>query len=84
VLGDPIYGNARPGDPARPPLHLHAGAIAVPLYANRPPIAATAPPPAHMRDALAACGLDPSAHSRAPEPVSGADRRNGITDREIQ
>ena len=74
VLGDPIYGNARPGDPARAPLHLHARAIAVPLYANRPPIAATAPPPAHMRDALAACGLDPSAQSIVTEPVSGADR----------
>jgi len=30
----------------------------VPLYANRPAIAATAPPPAHLRAALRACGLD--------------------------
>jgi hypothetical protein len=29
----------------------------VPLYANHPPIAATAPPPAHMQGALRACGL---------------------------
>jgi RluA family pseudouridine synthase len=57
VLGDPIYGHARVDDPARPPLHLHARAIAVPLYANRPPIAATAAAPAHMLDALAACGF---------------------------
>jgi 23S rRNA-/tRNA-specific pseudouridylate synthase len=57
VLGDPIYGNARPTDPERAPLHLHATAIAVPLYANRPPITAAAPPPAHMLDALAACGF---------------------------
>ena len=57
VRGDPIYGAARaPG--AGAPLHLHARAIAVPLYANRPAIAATAPPPAHMRAALRACGLD--------------------------
>ena len=57
VRGDPIYGRARGPEPA-PPLHLHARAIAVPLYANRPAIAATAPPPAHMQGALRACGLD--------------------------
>ena len=74
VLGDPIYGNARPDDPARAPLHLHARAIAVPLYADRPPIAAAAPPPAHMQDALAACALDPLTQSIATEPVSGAER----------
>ena len=63
VLGDPIYGKARVADPARPPLHLHARAIAVPLYANRPPIAATAPPPTHMLAALAASGLRPPPHN---------------------
>ena len=57
VRGDPIYGAARAPSPAAP-LHLHARAIAVPLYANRPAIAATAPPPAHLRAALRACGLD--------------------------
>jgi tRNA pseudouridine32 synthase/23S rRNA pseudouridine746 synthase len=57
VLGDAIYGNARAADPQRPPLHLHARAIAVPLYAKRPPIAATAPAPPHILDALAACGF---------------------------
>lgn len=61
VRGDPIYGHARPGAPDRPRLHLHARAIAVPLYANRPPIAVTAPVPAHMLDALTACGLTASA-----------------------
>ena len=66
VRGDPIYGHARPDVPDRPLLHLHAGAIAVPLYANRPPIAVTAPTPAHMLDALTACGLDPS--WTAPDP----------------
>ena len=54
ILGDAVYGN--------PPahgvsLHLHARSIAVPLYPRRPAIAATAPPPAHMQDALRACGL---------------------------
>jgi tRNA pseudouridine32 synthase/23S rRNA pseudouridine746 synthase len=57
VLGDAIYGGAQAVRGTSPPLHLHARAIAVPLYADRSPIAATAPPPAHMRDALQACGL---------------------------
>ncbi len=49
VLGDPVYGAGGPR------LHLLARAIALPLD---PPLAATAPPPAHMRAALAACGWD--------------------------
>ncbi len=49
VLGDPVYG--APG----PMLHLLARAIALPLT---PPLAATAPPPPHMRAALLACGWD--------------------------
>jgi tRNA pseudouridine32 synthase / 23S rRNA pseudouridine746 synthase len=57
VRGDPIYGRARAGD-AGPPLHLHARAIAVPLYANRPPVAGEAATPAHMLDAVQACGLE--------------------------
>jgi tRNA pseudouridine32 synthase / 23S rRNA pseudouridine746 synthase len=59
VVGDPIYGRAQIRDPGRTPLHLHARAVAVPLYANRPAIAASAPPPAHMLDALTACGFTP-------------------------
>jgi len=47
VLGDPIYGRGQG------PLHLLARAIALDLD---PPLAATAPPPAHMRAALRACG----------------------------
>ena len=47
LLGDPIYGDGEG------PLHLLARAIALPLD---PPVAATAPVPAHMRAALAACG----------------------------
>jgi RluA family pseudouridine synthase len=74
VLGDPIYGHARADNPARPPLHLHARAIAVPLYAGRPPIAATAPPPAHLLHTLAPCGLDPSTRSIAAAPAGSLDR----------
>jgi tRNA pseudouridine32 synthase/23S rRNA pseudouridine746 synthase len=74
VLGDPIYGTACPNDPTRAPLHLHARAIAVPLHADRPPIFATAPAPAHMLDALAACGLDPLTQSVVHEPAAGPKR----------
>jgi tRNA pseudouridine32 synthase/23S rRNA pseudouridine746 synthase len=58
VRGDPIYGHADRGLPDGPRLHLHARAIAVPLYANRPSIAVTAPPPGHMLEVLIACGLE--------------------------
>jgi RluA family pseudouridine synthase len=57
ILGDPRYGTAPDATPRRdggePRLHLLARAIALPLD---PPLAATAPPPPHMRAALAACG----------------------------
>jgi tRNA pseudouridine32 synthase / 23S rRNA pseudouridine746 synthase len=57
VLGDLVYG-ARPidGGPVRNDdirLHLLARAIELPLD---PPVAATAEPPGHMRDALRRCG----------------------------
>ena len=51
VLGDPAYGGGAG------PLHLLARAIALPLD---PPLAATAPAPAHMLAALRACGFTPS------------------------
>ncbi len=54
VLGDNIYGGApRSGSPL---LHLHSREIVVPISKNKPPVAITAPVPAHMRDALTACG----------------------------
>jgi tRNA pseudouridine32 synthase / 23S rRNA pseudouridine746 synthase len=58
VLGDPVYGRAPRAD--GPPLHLLARRIALPLYPARPPIEVVAPVPAHMLDALVACGLDPA------------------------
>lgn len=59
VLGETIYG-PRPAAPGAAPLHLHARAVAVPLYPNRPPVVATAPVPPHMLAALRACGYDPA------------------------
>lgn len=50
ILGDPVYGK---GEGA---MQLHARAISLPLYENKPPVTAAAPPPAHMRGRLAACG----------------------------
>ena len=47
VLGDPVYGDGAG------PLHLLARAVSLPV---EPPVGATAPVPAHMRAALAACG----------------------------
>jgi tRNA pseudouridine32 synthase / 23S rRNA pseudouridine746 synthase len=52
ILGDAVYG-ARP---ARAPLHLHARSVAVPLYPRQAAVAVEAPAPAHMREALRACG----------------------------
>ena len=57
VLGDPVYGPK--DDPRLPPLHLHARAITVPLYATKPAITAEAPPPEHLLAALRACGWRP-------------------------
>lgn len=54
IRGDEIYGSApREGGPG---LHLHARALVIPLYRKKPPIVVEAPPPAHMQEALAACG----------------------------
>lgn len=51
-LGCPILGDARYGG-GEGPLHLLARAVSLPLD---PPVSAAAPPPPHMRAALAACG----------------------------
>jgi tRNA pseudouridine32 synthase / 23S rRNA pseudouridine746 synthase len=77
VRGDPIYGQAHPSAADRPRLHLHARAIAVPLYADRPPIVAAAPPPAHMLDALVACGLDQSSLTPGPAVDLAQEPRGG-------
>jgi tRNA pseudouridine32 synthase/23S rRNA pseudouridine746 synthase len=52
ILGDPIYGHG-----GAIQLQLHARAIEIPLYKNKPPIVVEAPIPAHMRAALETCGL---------------------------
>ena len=52
IVGDPVYGRGD-GGCEDGPMQLLARAIALPLA---PPLAATAPPPPHMRPALLACG----------------------------
>ena len=52
ILGDAIYGAA--GAVA---LQLLARRVEVPISKNKPAIVVEAPAPAHMREALAACGF---------------------------
>ena len=55
ILGDPIYGLApRQGGPV---LHLHAAALTVPLYKNKPPVNVKAPLPVHIAQTLAGLNL---------------------------
>jgi tRNA pseudouridine32 synthase/23S rRNA pseudouridine746 synthase len=61
VLGDPIYGAG-----GEPPLHLHARALAIPLYPSRPAIEITAPVPEHMAEALRRLG-----HAEVPRGAPG-------------
>jgi 23S rRNA-/tRNA-specific pseudouridylate synthase len=55
VIADRLYGRAVPDSQ----LHLQSHGIVLPLSKNNPPVAVTAPPPAHMLAALTACGFSP-------------------------
>ena len=76
ILGDPVYGDKAP----TAPMHLHARAIALPLYERRDPVSATAPVPARMTPALLACGMTaavlevPEEGGPQPRPTSGIGR----------
>lgn len=54
IIGDPVYGTL-----ADAPLHLLARCLAIPYWAERPPVSVVAPPPPHMLAALRACGWSP-------------------------
>jgi tRNA pseudouridine32 synthase/23S rRNA pseudouridine746 synthase len=56
ILGDPVYGAS--GRTTTSMLHLHARAIRLPLQDNKEPIVVQAPPPQHMMEALAQCGIN--------------------------
>jgi len=55
ILGDRLYG-AGTADLLAPTLCLLSRSITLPLYHNKPPISAVAPPPEHMQEGLKACG----------------------------
>jgi len=55
ALGCPLLGDATYGS-AGGALHLHAVALRLPLYPERPVVAVAAPPPAALHASLAACG----------------------------
>jgi tRNA pseudouridine32 synthase/23S rRNA pseudouridine746 synthase/23S rRNA pseudouridine1911/1915/1917 synthase len=69
TLGCPVVGDPAYGGPAGPPLHLHARAIALPLYPGKPPVDVTAPPPPHMLAALKALGYHPAAETTGATAV---------------
>lgn len=56
MVGDKAYNPAVKELSQPPRLHLHARTITLPLYPKKEPIIVTAPPPAHMMEALMACG----------------------------
>lgn len=56
-LGCPIVGESVYAFDGGRPLHLHARALVIPYWAERPPIEVTAEPASHMQKALSACGL---------------------------
>jgi tRNA pseudouridine32 synthase/23S rRNA pseudouridine746 synthase len=64
ILGDAIYG-ARDATAA---LQLLARRVEIPISANKPPVVVEASPPAHMRDALQACGY------AEPDPIGTENR----------
>jgi hypothetical protein len=86
VVGDPVYGRKREN---LPPLQLHARAISLPLATSRGPITVKAPPPAHMRELLIACGYraeekqstpaqnDP--HVTSPFQGEGKEQRDDVS-----
>jgi RluA family pseudouridine synthase len=67
ALGCPVIGDPTYGGPGGEQLHLLARSITLPLYPGKPPIAVTAPVPAHMLAALRRLGYDPT-----DQPAPGA------------
>ena len=55
ILGDSLYG-ACTADLLAGQLCLHARAISIPYYKNKPPVTGCAEPPEHMVEGLRACG----------------------------
>lgn len=71
ILGDSIYGGASrlPGGPM---LHLHSRRIILPVAKNGPPLAVSAPFPAHLKETVAALGGDVPALEEAADRAFSA------------
>ena len=72
ILGDSVYGTAprESGPEAAPRLQLLARRICVPLAKTGPAVVVEAPAPAHMQDALKACGFAGDPPTAAVEPAA--------------
>ncbi len=66
ILGDAIYGTAPRFE--GPGLQLLSREIVVPLYKNKDPVRTIAPVPAHMREAMTACGWTADDHAVTASP----------------
>ncbi|GBD41417.1 Ribosomal large subunit pseudouridine synthase C [bacterium HR39] len=66
IVGDPVYG--RPEDRGTPTM-LHARAVEIPLYPNRPPVRVEAPVPDHMRPPIERLRRAAAAAGRPVPPV---------------
>jgi tRNA pseudouridine32 synthase/23S rRNA pseudouridine746 synthase/23S rRNA pseudouridine1911/1915/1917 synthase len=77
-LGLPIVGDPQYGRGGTEPMHLHAAAITIPYWSDRPPIVIVAPPPPHMTAALECCGwrADGGAQLRSDGPGGAAIPRS--------
>jgi len=77
ILGDVVYGTAASDGPKRAiGLQLLARRVCVPIARSGAPVVVEAPAPAHMLDALIACGFsgDPPRSPAPPEAAAGASK----------
>ena len=76
ILGDGVYGTAARGERPKSAIGLQvlARRVCVPIAKSKPPVVVEAPAPAHMLDALFACGFagdpPPAAQSQTEAELS--------------
>jgi tRNA pseudouridine32 synthase/23S rRNA pseudouridine746 synthase len=72
IAGDSVYGTAPRGDGSTVRLQLLARRVSVPLAKNKPAVMVEAPAPAHMIEALTACGFagEPARAAAEAEPAA--------------
>lgn len=72
IVGETIYDGRELQDTSQPVLHLLSRSITIPVSANKPPVTATADPPAHMHELLRICGWDGEKQATSPEKATPA------------